>query len=218
MKNNIRKFWLDDSGFILSAELILISTILVLGLIVGLTEIQAAITGELNDVACAIGSLNQSYVYRGFAGCKGVTYGSVYYDSVDACDVCNVSLCSGGTAVSESGGGYGMGGYSAGVGGVSGGGSYSYGGSSKTVVGPQVGTQSNTVVIPTIPDNAPVLTAPTDCPCTTSNSCETIKGAPVMKSPMPSGPVIKTPVMPSAPSMGGQPVTPRNWMPAPDRK
>ena len=36
MKNNIRKFWLDDSGFILSAELILISTILVLGLIVGL--------------------------------------------------------------------------------------------------------------------------------------------------------------------------------------
>ncbi|HVJ87739.1 MAG TPA: hypothetical protein VM452_18905 [Caulifigura sp.] len=56
----------DDDGFIVSAELILIATLLVIGLIVGMAEVQHAVNAELNDVADAIGDINQSYFYSGF--------------------------------------------------------------------------------------------------------------------------------------------------------
>ena len=35
-----RKLWNDEAGFVVSAELVLIATILVLGMIVGLSEVQ----------------------------------------------------------------------------------------------------------------------------------------------------------------------------------
>ena len=90
----MRKLWNDDAGFIISAELVLIATILVIGLIVGLSEVQAALVAELNDVSCAIGSLNQSYYFRGFTGCKSQTLGSHFNDSIDICDDnCNSDLC-----------------------------------------------------------------------------------------------------------------------------
>ena len=54
------RLWNDESGAILSAELVLIMTILVIGLIVGMSELQDAIVNELNDVGEAIGALNQS--------------------------------------------------------------------------------------------------------------------------------------------------------------
>ncbi len=60
----------EEAGFIVSAELVLLSTILVIGLIVGLSSIQHAVVTELNDVADAIGSLNQSYWYTGFSANK----------------------------------------------------------------------------------------------------------------------------------------------------
>ena len=55
------RLWRDDDGFIVSAELVLISTILVLALIVGLTAVRTALTEEPVDVANAFGSLNQSF-------------------------------------------------------------------------------------------------------------------------------------------------------------
>lgn len=61
--------WRDDRGFIISAELVMIATILVLGLIAGLACVRDAVTGELFDVADAIDSLNQSYAYTGMHGC-----------------------------------------------------------------------------------------------------------------------------------------------------
>lgn len=83
----------DEAGFIVSAELVLIATILVIGLIVGLSEIQHAVTAELNDVAEAIGSLNQSYYFTGFGAkktsglFKSYTVGSRFDDSTDDCDL-----------------------------------------------------------------------------------------------------------------------------------
>lgn len=86
----------DEAGFIISAELVLIATILVIGLIVGLSEIQHAIVAELNDVGDAIGNLNQSYFFSGFSkptqfkangfGVAAFTRGSVFIDAVDECD------------------------------------------------------------------------------------------------------------------------------------
>ena len=91
----LRQFWHDQSGFVLTAELVLISTLLVLGLIVGLTEVQTAVVGELADVGTAIGSLNQSYSYRGMisqstffdCGVKAYTAGSAFNDLRDECDI-----------------------------------------------------------------------------------------------------------------------------------
>lgn len=94
MLRTLKVFSQDEAGFIVSAELVLIATILVIGLIVGLSEVQAALVSELNDVSCAIGSLNQSYMFRGFSGCKATTAGSCFADSVDQCDYnCDNDLC-----------------------------------------------------------------------------------------------------------------------------
>ena len=51
----------DDRGFVVSAELVLIATIVVLALVVGLTTVRTAIIAELVDVANAFGSINQSF-------------------------------------------------------------------------------------------------------------------------------------------------------------
>jgi len=89
----IREFWQDESGFVVSAELVLIATILILGLIVGLSSIQHAIVSELNDVGNATGNVNQSYWYTGFSkeklndnGMSAYTRGSAARDSRDDCD------------------------------------------------------------------------------------------------------------------------------------
>ncbi|MCG6156650.1 hypothetical protein [Rubinisphaera margarita] len=83
----------DEAGFIVSAELVLIATLLVIGLIVGLSSIQHAVVAELNDVGDAIGSLNQSYWYTGFSkskdfggGFAAYTRGSAFQDETDDCD------------------------------------------------------------------------------------------------------------------------------------
>jgi len=40
----------DEAGFIVSAELVLVATILVIGMIVGLSEVQHAVVQELGDL------------------------------------------------------------------------------------------------------------------------------------------------------------------------
>ena len=76
----------DENGFVISAELILVSTIVVLGLIVGLVEVRQAISEELEDVAAAIGSMNQSYTYSGLKTSKSCFSGSRFFDDRDLCD------------------------------------------------------------------------------------------------------------------------------------
>ena len=90
----LRQLFNDEAGFIISAELVLVSTILVIGLIVGLSEIQHAVVSELNDVGDAIGKINQSYSYSGFSkpsqfknGVSAFTRGSSFVDEMDECDM-----------------------------------------------------------------------------------------------------------------------------------
>jgi hypothetical protein len=87
----VTDFFHDEGGFIVSAELVLICTICVIGCVVGLSECQHAINSELNDVGDAIGCLNQSFCFSGFSkvDCCHVhahTYGSVFIDVSDDCD------------------------------------------------------------------------------------------------------------------------------------
>ncbi|QDT80386.1 MULTISPECIES: hypothetical protein [Gimesia] len=90
----LRALWQDECGFVISAELVLVLTIAVLAMIVGLSEVAVAVNTELNDVSNAIGSLNQSYAFTGFAAsssCDGKSKshysGSKFNDAADDCDV-----------------------------------------------------------------------------------------------------------------------------------
>lgn len=88
----MQKFLNDECGLIISAELVLVLTICVLGVIVGLSSVVVAINEELLDTAHAIGSLNQSFAIPGFSGCKkggnpiSYTLGAVNTDTPDDCD------------------------------------------------------------------------------------------------------------------------------------
>ena len=91
----LMKLWNDEVGFLVSAELVLVATILVIGMIVGLSEIQHAVVQELGDVGDAIGSVNQAYSYTGFSAekntnskteTKSFTRGSSSADNKDDCD------------------------------------------------------------------------------------------------------------------------------------
>ena len=80
------QFWNDSNGFIVSAELVLIATILVLGVVVGMAEIASGINQELEDVGAAFGRVNQSYRISGFSGTKAEKLGSIFVDGPDECD------------------------------------------------------------------------------------------------------------------------------------
>ena len=92
MTNLLTRLWNDEAGFIVSAELILVATIVVLAMVVGLSEVAISINHELEDVGCAFGSINQSYQYLGIQGhCGYNTVGSSYLDKVDFCDCENIT-------------------------------------------------------------------------------------------------------------------------------
>ena len=86
----LNQLWNDESGFVISAELVLVMTIAVLAMIVGLSEVAVAVNTELNDISNAIGAMNQSYLYTGFIGgggkLKSIYAGSRYLDRADDCD------------------------------------------------------------------------------------------------------------------------------------
>jgi Flp pilus assembly pilin Flp len=84
-----QKFMSDEAGFIVSSELVLIATMVVLGLLVGLNTLRNSITSELNDVADAIGNINQDYSYSGLTGHSASVAGTVFDDVEDFCEVGN---------------------------------------------------------------------------------------------------------------------------------
>ena len=60
--------WQDEAGFIVSAELALVSTIATLGMVTGLAEASNNVHNELHDVGSAVGSLDQSFSYKNTSG------------------------------------------------------------------------------------------------------------------------------------------------------
>ena len=87
-----RSLWADDAGFVISAELVLVATITVIGLIVGLTVLRNQVVQELVDVAQSIGSLSQTYAYAGTFKCGvAMTDGSYYTDKTDFCQSAQAS-------------------------------------------------------------------------------------------------------------------------------
>ena len=63
MLANFQKLLNDERGFVVSAEMILIATVLCLGMVVGLTEVAHAVSNELADVANSYGRMNHGGRY-----------------------------------------------------------------------------------------------------------------------------------------------------------
>ena len=109
----LKKLWNNDAGFIISAELVLVLTIAVLGMVVGLSHITLALNQELNDVGQAIGALNQSFSFVGYHCCRishgcytASVAGSAFSDSEDVCDCSSISIVHATPKSEGSGGGH----------------------------------------------------------------------------------------------------------------
>lgn len=95
----LNKFINDEAGFLISAELVLIFTLVFCGVAVGVAMVKDALVTELGDVAESIGALNQSYNFRGVTANNStgstnhaVCAGSGYVDEADDCDCQGVSF------------------------------------------------------------------------------------------------------------------------------
>ena len=82
----MKQLWSDEAGFTVSAELVLVATILVIGMITGLASVRDAVITELADVGGAIGSVNQSFTFGGASAHSSTTAGSAFADLADFCD------------------------------------------------------------------------------------------------------------------------------------
>jgi Flp pilus assembly pilin Flp len=86
MKLVFARFWNEQDGAVVSAEIMLIGTILVLGMIVGLKSVRDSVVTELADVAQGMGNLNQSYSFSGINGHAANNGGGQFGDNTDFCD------------------------------------------------------------------------------------------------------------------------------------
>lgn len=75
----------NQGGFIVTIELLVLATVLVLGLIVGWTSLRDSVLAELSDLSESIGALDQSYTILGVQNnaMTAETLGSAWKDGQD---------------------------------------------------------------------------------------------------------------------------------------
>ena len=80
------KLWNDENGFVISAEIILVAAILIIGLVAGLTSLRDGIIEELSDVGQSVGNMDQSFTVGGTRAASSATAGFGFADARDFCD------------------------------------------------------------------------------------------------------------------------------------
>src|SRR5262245_32326405 len=91
----LTRLWNDEAGFIVSAELVLVATILVIGMITGLTSVRDAVITELADVGGDIAAVNQSYTFGAASSHSATTACSSFVDTLYFCDTSATSVNTG---------------------------------------------------------------------------------------------------------------------------
>ncbi len=86
MRKFLLQLWNDEHGFVISSELVFVATLLVIGMVTGLTTIRDQVLGELGDVADAISEVDQSYSYSGVTAHASSTAGVNFADTNDFCE------------------------------------------------------------------------------------------------------------------------------------
>lgn len=98
MLNLLKALRQDEYGVILSAEIVIVGTVLVLGLLTGMVCLQKSVNSELGDFAKAIDCIDQSYSFAGYrksngygmcGGCCASTAGSAFHNNECAADCRN---------------------------------------------------------------------------------------------------------------------------------
>ena len=90
----LKLLWLDQRGGVLSMELILLATVVVVGVLVGLATYRDAMVQEIGDTAAGISRLNQGYTFAAVTrvgAFNGIPFdaaidGSTYIDRLDFCE------------------------------------------------------------------------------------------------------------------------------------
>ncbi len=82
----LSQLWRDENGAVITTELVLVLTIMVIGAMTGLVSLRDAIVTELADVADAIATLDQSYVIPGVTSQFAATAGTEFIDLPDQGD------------------------------------------------------------------------------------------------------------------------------------
>lgn len=90
MSNMLKKLWSDDQGALIAMEFLFVATILVIGVIAGLSSVRSAVNAELTELANAILALSQGYTINGVEGCCATVQGS---EAVDTPDLITGPLC-----------------------------------------------------------------------------------------------------------------------------
>jgi Flp pilus assembly pilin Flp len=81
MQALILSLWRDDRGALIATEYLFVATILVIGTIVGLSNVRDAVNTELSELANALLALSQGYTISGQSGAGGSTDGSQAIDT-----------------------------------------------------------------------------------------------------------------------------------------
>ncbi|MGF1577969.1 MAG: Flp family type IVb pilin [Gemmataceae bacterium] len=81
MSKLLQKLWNDDCGALIAAEYLFVATILVIGIIVGLSSVREAVNNELAELANAYLALSQGYAISGQFGCCAQSDGSQAIDT-----------------------------------------------------------------------------------------------------------------------------------------
>ena len=114
MKSSFVRLWREQHGAIISAEIMLVASILVIGAIVGLKSVRDSVVTELADVAQGLANVNQSFSFSGASGHHAFSGGGAFNDNADFCDRWDASdhgnskcvlICQATGAVNEGNGG-----------------------------------------------------------------------------------------------------------------
>jgi Flp pilus assembly pilin Flp len=81
MHRMLRNLWQDDAGALIASEFLFVATILVIGVVVGLTNVREAINVELSELGNAILALSQGYTISGSSGGAASVDGSAAIDT-----------------------------------------------------------------------------------------------------------------------------------------
>lgn len=91
--NTLRRLWKDEAGVLATTDLLLLTTLLVLGMLVGLTTLRDSVVQELADLGSAVGSLDQSYSFANATiTINGNTFSVAGSSFGDPANVCNSGI------------------------------------------------------------------------------------------------------------------------------
>jgi hypothetical protein len=81
LQRTLNRLWNDDAGALIASEFLFVATILVIGIIVGLSGLRVAVVAELTELGNAFLALSQGYSISGIIGCCAETDGSQAIDT-----------------------------------------------------------------------------------------------------------------------------------------